>query len=55
MYFEQGNILFRIGNFEKALEKFSFAQRLDPDMGNLLLWSQVIQNNVLNIQLNYMN
>ena len=36
MYFEQGNILFRIGNFEKALEKFSFAQRLDPDMGNLL-------------------
>ena len=36
MYFEQGNILFRIGNFEKALEKFSFAQRLDPDLGNLL-------------------
>ena len=36
MYFEQGNILFKIGNYEKALEKFSFAQRLDPDMGNLL-------------------
>tara|TARA_B000000557_G_scaffold123656_1_gene100243 strand:+ start:5099 stop:6916 length:1818 start_codon:yes stop_codon:yes gene_type:complete len=36
IYFEQGNILFKIGNYEKALEKFSFAQRLDPDMGNLL-------------------
>lgn len=36
MYFDQGNILYRIGNYEKALEKYRFAQQLDPDMGNLL-------------------
>ena len=36
MYFDQGNILFKIGNYDKALEKFSFAQQLDPELGNLL-------------------
>lgn len=36
MYFDQGNILYRIGNYEKALEKYRFSQQLDPDMGNLL-------------------
>ncbi len=36
MYFDLGNILYRIGNYEKALEKYRFAQQLDPDMGNLL-------------------